>query len=116
LPARTPIALTAVKTISASAAAMRTPAGPSGTKDRSIDVRREENRDGGERAAVDDEQQRNAVEKADSGMVAALQVDVLSIHMRKARRQLRGGIRLDCLKTQGWLGCDRYTLTRRQRT
>ncbi len=57
--------------------------------ERSIHVRRKENRHGRERSAVDDEQQRDAVEEPDDRRIRALQVDVLSADFRKTRCELR---------------------------
>src|SRR5262249_56267145 len=55
--------------------------------ERTIDVARKEDRHGSQRAAVDDEEQRDTVEKADDRWVPALQVNVLAADVREARRQ-----------------------------
>ena len=66
---------------SASAAA-DADAGRAERHERSIHVRREQDRDRRQRPAVDDEEQRDAVEESDDRMVGALQVDVLAADVR----------------------------------
>ena len=87
VPARTPTTLIAVSATSADAAAAPH-ARRTERHERSIDVAREQDRHGRQRSAVDDEQQRDAVEKADDRMVGTLEVDVLAADIGKPRREL----------------------------
>ncbi len=63
--------------------------------ERSIEIARKENRDRGQRPAVDDEQQRDAVEESDDRMVGALKIRVLTADLRVTRRQLGPDERAD---------------------
>ena len=56
--------------------------------ERSVDVGGKEDGDRGERSAVDDEEQRHAVEEADDRRVRAREVDVLPADVRQPRAQL----------------------------
>jgi hypothetical protein len=66
-----------------------TDAGGAERDEGAIDIGREQDRHRRQRPAVDDEQQRDAVEKPDDGRIGALKIDVLAADVRKTRRQLR---------------------------